>query len=586
MNSTQDRIIAQNVLENMSDGVVAIDLSGTIITFNTPAALMLGLDRDEVLGKKFAEIFFEYEGCDEFNQVIIDAMYEENLIHNRMVEFSVGDKSAALFITTSFLHVVNAGIREKVGVIAVFRDVTEVKKLRDAEERLTEELKGKHRELQDAYLKVEESNSGLQAALKKVQVIRITATAFSIILFVGIGLYSWNRKLSLPGRSAAIKQGGGTNSPALHTITPQMLSSTLQLTGSLDPINVVNVTSPFNGKIKDIRFQYGEVVKAGQILMVMDTVEIENKLGEAKTAYIKATERLRELENWDNGTEVARSRRSLSRAKLSLESQKRNFEESERLFKKGIIPATELESAKQQYLGQQLDYQSAEEELKAIIDKANPDNKSIARMEMKSAQSRLKEMETQISHAVVKAPVSGVIVVATGSSDGKEGRKVERGANYQQGEILFPIGDLTGFSVKAKVDEIDVVKIRTGQQVRVSGDAFRDTTLNGKVRHISSQATKSGSGSGAALFELAIAVDNISDAQRKQIYVGMSANIEVIISEKPQAIMVPVQAVKSDGGKRTVIMKDGERREVETGETTLDSVEIIKGLKAGEFIQL
>jgi PAS domain S-box-containing protein len=581
---TQDRIIAQNVLENMSDGVAAIDLSGTIITFNVSAAKMLQLERDEVLGRKFVEIFFEHEGCDEFNQVILDAMYEENLIHNRMVEFHTGENSLALFITTSFLHQDTDGRREKVGVIAVFRDVTEVKQLRDAEQRLTEELHRKHRELQDAYLQVEESNTNLKNALKKVQVIRIAATAFSIILFVGLGLYSWNRNLG-QGTKAVSASTSTSKGPSIHAVAPQSISSSLQMTGSLEPINVVNVTSPFNGKVQDVLFHYGEVVKAGQVLFKMDTTEIENKLSETTTAFIKASERLKELDNWDNGTEVARSRRSLSKAKLSLESQKRTFEETERLYKKGIVPATEYESARQQFIGQQMDYQSAEEELKATIDKANPENRKIARLEMKAAQARLKDIESQSKRAVVTAPVAGVIIVATGGSEGKEGRRVERGSSYMQGDVLFPIGDLSGFSVKAKVDEVDVVKIKPGQRVKVTGDAFRDTVLNGKVRSISSQANKSTSG-GAPSFDLVIAVDGITEDQRKQIYVGMSANIEIILSEKPNAIMVPVAAVKSDGAKRFVVMKSGERRDVDTGETNLDSVEIIKGLKAGDEIVL
>jgi multidrug efflux pump subunit AcrA (membrane-fusion protein) len=541
------------------------------------------MNRDEVLGRKFAEVFFEHEGSDEFNQVILDAMYEANLIHNRTVEFSTGTRRVALFITTSFLHADADGHREKLGVIAVFRDITEIKQLRDAEQRLTEELKEKHRELQDAYIKVEETNTSLQTALKKVQVIRTAATVFTIVLFVGIGLFSWNRKLLPAGSSPGA--GSGSKAPAVLAIAPQVLSTTLQMTGNLEPINVVNVTAPFSGKVKEMRFQYGEVVKAGQVLLIMDTLEIESKLGEVKAAHIKAVERLKELENWQNGTEVARTRRSLSKAKLSLDGQKRTFEETERLFKKGIVPATEFESARQQYLGMQMDFQTAEEELKAVMDKASPDNLNIARLEMKTAQARLRELEYQLGHAVVTAPVSGVIIIATGAQEGKEGRRVERGSGYQQGEVLFPIGDLTGFAVKAKVDEVDVVKMKAGQRVKVTGDAFRDTVLSGRVKSVSSQASR-GSSNSAPSFELGIAVDAISEEQRKQIYVGMSANLEIVISEKPDALMVPVSAVKSEGGKQFVIMKNSEHREVEIGETNLDSVEILKGLKAGEEILL
>ena len=64
----QESIIYKNILANMSDGVMTIDLKGQIITFNPAAANILGLKEEDVLGKKFAQVFFEYEGNDDFNQ--------------------------------------------------------------------------------------------------------------------------------------------------------------------------------------------------------------------------------------------------------------------------------------------------------------------------------------------------------------------------------------------------------------------------------------------------------------------------------------------------------------------------------------
>ncbi|MBI5100605.1 MAG: PAS domain S-box protein [Nitrospirae bacterium] len=586
MNNEQDTVISRNILENMTDGVMTIDLTGQIITFNAPAAGILGMNKADVLGKKFAEVFFEREGNDDFNQAILDAIYDASVVHNRTVTFNTGGKTIALSLRTSFLHSEAEGGLKKVGVIAVFTDISELKDLRDAEVRLTDELKSKHRELQDAYLKTEEANAGLEAALRKVQVIRTAATVFSIILFVGIGLFTWNRKLG-PEKAGGPGPGASAQAPATFTVNARQFSSALQVTGALDPIHIINVTSPILGKVREVRFHYGDIVKEGQALVIMDTSEAEVKLSEAKASYIKAVEKVRELDDWESSPEVARARRSLSKAKLSLENQKKNLEETERLFKKGIVPATEYEGVRQQYLGQQLDYQSAEEELKSALGKAAPEHKNIAALEMKIAQSRLRELESQISQAVVKAPVSGVVIMPAGGQDGKEGRRVENGISYQQGELLVTIGDLSGFSVRSKVDEIDVVKIKDGQKVRVTGNAFSDVTLNGAVRAVSSQASRAqGGGGGAPSFDLVIAVDNITPEQRKMIFVGMSANLEIVIYEKADAIMVPVSAVKTDSGKRYVVRKDGQRQEVETGTTNLDSVEILKGLKAGEEILL
>jgi RND family efflux transporter MFP subunit len=588
----QNEIISSRILEDMSDGVMTIDLSGKIITFNPAASRILGISRDEAAAKTFGEVFFSLEENDDFNQVILDAIYESAVSHNRTVEFKNGAIASTLSLTTSFLQAEENGATRKIGVIAVFIDITEVRKLQETEARMTEELKSKHKELQDAYLKIEESNRDLHAALKKVQVIRIVATLFTILLFLGLGLYYWNRNpLSGAKTPESQAEGAAPVSSELMTVSPQAISSTIALTGKLKPLQTLNITSPLAGKVEKVNFRYGDVVTAGQVLVSMDVADAQVKYREAKAAYIKAAENYKQMESWESGTEVARSRRSLTRSKLSLDNQKKTLDETERLFKKGIIPASEYESAKQQYASQLLDHQSAEEEMRAATDKGNTDNKSIAKFEMENARARLKQIESELSNAVIVAPVSGIAMKPVASGSSRDGKQVERGSSFQQGELMLVIGDLTGFSVTCKVDEVDVGKVKQGQKVRITGNAYTGVQLEGTLHSISPQAEE-GDGGSTPSFGITVAVDNVTAEQRKVIMVGMSANLEIVIHEKPDAIMVPVSAVKSDSGKHYVMRRPSnapnataEKVEVEIGYTTIDSVEITKGLKSGDQIE-
>lgn len=473
------------------------------------------------------------------------------------------------------------------GVIAVFNDITELQTLQETEARQAAELKDSHHQLQDAYLKTEQSNEQLQAALKKVQVIRNTATAFSFILFLAIGLFVWNHKprsVTTPSPS--------TDQPSTTTvipITPQPVSTSISLTGKLQPLQMVNLTSPLTGKVARVMVRYGEIVKAGQPLLAMDVSEAQIKYREAKAAYIKALTNFRQMEKWNSGAEVTRATRSLTKAKMSLESQKKTMDETERLFKKGIIPATEYESAKQQYANQKLDFQTAEEELKAAHEKGNDDNQKVARFEMENAEARMKQAEHDMTSALIVAPVGGIIMKPAASGQSKEGRTVERGASFQQGEVLLAIGDLTGYSVSCKVDEIDVTKVKLGQKVRVSGDAFPSEQLDGVIQSISPQADEGDIGKGTTSFGLRVEIDTVSPELRKRIMVGMTANLEIIIYEKLDALMVPLSAVKEENGKRYLIRKNGatrEKIEVTTGYTTQNMVEITKGVKPGEMIEV
>jgi len=583
----QNSIIADRILNDMTDGVMTVDLEGKITTFNSAASTILGIPADEASSRRFGEVFLEIEGADEFSQALLDAVYESTTSHNRIVPFSNNGKSSILALTTTFMKA-GDGTGEKIGVIAVFSDITELQALQESQLRHAEELQVKHRELQDAYLKTEQGNQQLQAALKKVQVIRMTATAFTIILFLGIGLYLWSRNHTTFASSAS-SSSTPEGAVSTFTVTPQPISASISLTGKLQALQMVNINSPLSGKVERVMVRYGEVVTAGQPLVSMDIAEAQMKYREAKSAYIKAAANFKQVEKWESGSEVVRANRSLTKARLSLENQKKTLDESERLFKKGIIPASENESARMQYTNQKMDYQSAEEEVQAAIDKGNPENRKMARYEMENAETRLKQIEHDIASAVVLAPVSGIVMKPPANGQTKEGRLVERGGTFQQGEALFAIGDLSGFSVSSKVDEVDITKIKLGQKVRISGDAFPGEELNGILQSISPQAEDGEGGQSAPSFGIKVVIETVPPELKKRIMAGMTANLEIMIYDKPDALMVPLFAVKDEQGKRYVTKRDGaaaKKVEVTTGYTTQDSVEILKGLKPGDVIEI
>lgn len=121
-------IISQRIIADLSEGVLAIGLDGVIIEANPEARKLLNKDDSEFVGKKFASVFFEYEQNDDFNQLILDAIYDMEKSHTGIVEFFDGEKKKHFNVKTSFLK----NESKKVGVIVVLGDVTELVELRDA----------------------------------------------------------------------------------------------------------------------------------------------------------------------------------------------------------------------------------------------------------------------------------------------------------------------------------------------------------------------------------------------------------------------------------------------------------------------
>ena len=128
--------IYRKILEYMEEGVLTISLDGTITTFNPAAETILSLKVDNVLGKKFAEAFIPIEHADEFSQMILDSIVSSKKINNKIISITVNNIKKIIDVTTSFLFDDNGN---KIGIIVVFSDVTEVESLRISEKKL---LKG------------------------------------------------------------------------------------------------------------------------------------------------------------------------------------------------------------------------------------------------------------------------------------------------------------------------------------------------------------------------------------------------------------------------------------------------------------
>ena len=100
-----------------------------VISFCNPAALeILAISEEETIGRKFAAIFFEKEENDEFAQTVLDAVYDREHTHEKIVPYNAGGVTRQLRVVTSFLQ--EEG--EKAGIIVVFSDLSEIMELRDA----------------------------------------------------------------------------------------------------------------------------------------------------------------------------------------------------------------------------------------------------------------------------------------------------------------------------------------------------------------------------------------------------------------------------------------------------------------------
>jgi len=576
--------IHRSLLEDLSDGVLAVDFDGRIQVANPAFCRMFDLDHMEIVGRAFGEAFVTLEGFDAFTEAVFDAIMERGTGARRIVGVMVGGEQRSLSVATSCLTVAGEDGAAPAAVIAVVSDITEVRELRESELRMAKVIETQLGELQGAYRDLEARNEAISAMRKRVRLGGGVAGAFVALLFLAIG--GWYvrpldllRTAAAPDADMAAVDGAA---PPTMAAAPQLLRSTLSLRGQLAPGQVEEVVSPVDGHVSALRAAQGQRVAAGDTLVVFDSAPLAVAYRRAEIASIKAQERLAKLENWEDSDEMLGAHVDLRRARGALADAERKLERVALLLEQGIVPASEQEAAERALENQRESLQAAERKLVAVTAQGGEDTLRVARLEADTAREQLRTAETKLELTTISAPLAGIVTVATGEG----GKPLARGRAVTEGELLMSIADLSRLAVETSIDEVDVRKIQAGQPALISGPGFPGLKISGKVERVSSQAR--GGSRGGPQFEIVVALDPLSEAAQERVRVGMSAHITVVVYERRAALVVPIGAVqRGGGGEPWLQVRDPatgaiERRAVVLGITTVDSVEVIEGLEAGE----
>jgi HlyD family secretion protein len=368
-------------------------------------------------------------------------------------------------------------------------------------------------------------------------------------------------------------------------VTPRALTVRLRLAGKIEPGERVTLVAPFGGTIKKTVHE-GQQVSRGEVLVVMDTADLEVELRDAQAQWLKATRVSQDVESWAQGAEVAQARRRVSTARLALNETKRRLQETRRLLDRGIVPKQELDTYVQQEQMQRLDVAAAEAERDATVARGNPENRQIARLELANAESKYFALKALRERDAVTSPFRGIVVRIQGNpSEGNMSAPVQNGTYVNRGQALLGIASLERLTVETSVDEVDVNRLHVGQKVDITADAFQGLRLIGSITDLSAQSLP-GSSEADARYALRASVTTLTDEQRQGIRIGMTASLSVVLYENSSAIVLPASAIRQEAG-RTYVLRAGRdgyeptRAEVTLGAATEDGVEVRSGLEPG-----
>jgi HlyD family secretion protein len=332
----------------------------------------------------------------------------------------------------------------------------------------------------------------------------------------------------------------------VEKVQRQDLTSIVSASGEIKPKKNINISAQVPGRIIKIGVEEGDEVKAGDFLLKLDSTQYE-AIADRDQNFIRA------------------AKADLIQAEARLQRDKNSLDRMLKLFADDLISKDQIEQAQSQY-----DITAAQ---------ANA-----IRFQIKQAEASLKSTMDNLAKTTYGSPIDGVIT----SLRVEEGEVAIIGTMNNPGTVLMTIADLSVMEVEVEVDETDVVGVALGQEAKVRVDAFPSTVFAGKVTEVGSSAlqktTAGASTQESKDFKVVVTLDNPD----RKIKPGLSASADIVVSERKQAVAVPISALvlrdKPNAEKNAAAREEEGVYTVEAGRAKF--VPVGKGITGGMLIEI
>ncbi|TDK43167.1 efflux RND transporter periplasmic adaptor subunit [Antarcticimicrobium luteum] len=289
--------------------------------------------------------------------------------------------------------------------------------------------------------------------------------------------------------------GAGDDAAAYRTGAAQRADLVVMVTatGTVEPTNLVEISSELSGTLRAVEVDYNDQVTAGQVLATLDTTKLEAELAVA-VANVTAAEA------------------QLVRARATLEEARANYDRAAALDERGVASHQTLITQR------------------AVYDRAAADvTVAAANLDLARAQRGL--VEADLNKACICSPINGVVLDRAADP----GQIV---ASALSAPVLFTVAeDLTEMEVQVAVDEADIGAISEGDAVVFTVDAYDDRVFPAEIKTIRYASERV---EGVVSYTAVLAVRNEDLSLRP----GMTATADIIVAELTDVLTVPNAALR------------------------------------------
>jgi RND family efflux transporter MFP subunit len=295
---------------------------------------------------------------------------------------------------------------------------------------------------------------------------------------------------------------------------------------------------------------------------------------------------------FDNASDiqaVANTKLSIVEAKTNLANLQRKFENQGKAYQIEVQNAeAELARAKiglDQYLSggdrlaAQLVFAEAEDAL--VLARMEAGESVLAANKLTSYQRLAEQRRAEVSRAQVELDKADLVAAFDGVVLSVGG---EAGDYLAAGTLVIQIGRPDKLVIKGEVDEAEIGKLKGGEEVFITSSAYLGEEFRGKLTQLGAQAVAKQRSSGETIV---VPIEVSVDGKSTKLLPGMSVDLKIITSSRPDVLAVPLTAVMTEGDQYYVWqLADGlpVKTTIRSGASNDDSMEVIEGLAPGDEV--
>jgi len=342
--------------------------------------------------------------------------------------------------------------------------------------------------------------------------------------------------------------------------------------GTIWPREKADVGAKVSAQIKKMALLKNKVVRAGEVITVLESRDLQAQRAEAVAALNEARATERSLVTGTIPKTNAEDQKALNDARAKVNNARRLYERRQTLYAQGGISQKDLEAA-------QLDLTTAEDELRLEEQTVtlrgrslNPNDRALASAKTAEAQQHLATLDAQLSYATIRAPITGIVT----------DQYQYEGEFASAGGKLVTIADTSTVIVKAPFSDTAAAQLKAGDTASVVPTDTSAEEMKGQITLLSRSSDPTN-----RTVEVWVTLANGAGKLRA----NGAAQVTVMANSKTDAIVVPAAAVTleaSNADEGTVMIVDKQNvareRKVTVGVRSGDKLEITEGLSEGDTV--